>query len=83
MRTEVVNLIKILKEESGDTHKINKHLAFMEHNFQKMDKMHDNYRFVKRILAIFFPNNPEYQSKPVEIDPLERIEAGFHPSKLG
>lgn len=74
MRTEIVNLIKVLKEESGDTHKINKYLAVLEHNFQKMDKMHDDYRFVKRVLAIFFPNNTEYQSDPVSIDPLEKIE---------
>ena len=73
MRTEIVNLIKVLKE-GGDTHKINKYLAVLEHNFQKMDKMHDDYRFVRRILAIFFPSNPEYKSEPVEIDPLERIQ---------
>ena len=82
MRTEIVNLIKNLWV--GDQVEANKHLEVLKENFKKMDKMHDDYRFVKRILAIFFPNNTEYQSEPVEIDPLERIttEPGVYPKKV-
>ena len=70
MRTEIINLIKSLKEH-GDTHSANKHLAVLEHNFTKLDKDHPDYRFIKRILAIFFPSNPNYQSEQISLDPLE------------
>ena len=70
MRTEIVNLIKNL--HVGDQVEADKHLEVLKHNFEKMSKTHNDYRFVKRILNIFF-YSPKYQSEEIGLDPLENL----------